>query len=191
MDKRAEILQEITTQGLLPLYFHPSEEVSVHVLKALYDAGIRAVEYTNRGKEALKNFEKLRQLCDDELKGMFLGVGTIKDAERAGRFMDAGADFMVSPGLAEDVFDAAYSNKILWIPGCMTATEMIKAEQFGITLIKLFPGNMLGPSYIGALKDVFPDLLFMPTGGVELEKENLRAWFNAGVSAVGMGSKLI
>jgi 2-dehydro-3-deoxyphosphogluconate aldolase/(4S)-4-hydroxy-2-oxoglutarate aldolase len=191
MDKRAEILQEITTQGLLPLYFHPSEEVSVYVLKALYDAGIRAVEYTNRGKEALKNFEKLREVCDHEIKGMFLGVGTIKDAERAGRFMDAGADFMVSPGLVEDVFDAAYSNKILWIPGCMTATEMIKAEQFGITLIKLFPGNILGPSYVGALKDVFPDLLFMPTGGVELEKENLRAWFDAGVSAVGMGSKLI
>jgi 2-dehydro-3-deoxyphosphogluconate aldolase/(4S)-4-hydroxy-2-oxoglutarate aldolase len=191
MDKRTEILNAITTQGLLPLYFHSDEMVSVDVLKALYSAGCRVVEYANRGKEALDNFKKLRYICDAELKDMLLGAGTIKDANAAEKFVDAGADFLISPGLAEDVFDVAYSNKILWIPGCMTATEIIKAEQFGIGLIKLFPGNILGPSFVSAVKDIFPELLFMPTGGVELEKDNLQNWFNAGVCAVGMGSKLI
>lgn len=191
MDKRTEILNAITTKSLLPLYFHTDEAVSVHVLKALYSAGCRIVEYTNRGKEALNNFKKLRSVCDNELKEMQLGAGTIKDATAAEKFVDAGADFLISPGLAEDVFDVAYSNKILWIPGCMTATEIIKAEQFGIGLIKLFPGNILGPSYVSAIKDIFPDVLFMPTGGVELEKQNLQNWFNAGVCAVGIGSKLI
>ncbi len=191
MDKRTEILSVITTQSLMPLYFAADETVSVDVLKALYSAGCRVIEYTNRGKEALLNFKKLRSVCDNEMKDMLLGAGTIKDANAAEKFVDAGADFLISPGLAEDVFDIAYSNKILWVPGCMTATEIIKAEKFGIQLIKLFPGNILGPSYVSAIKDIFPDLLFMPTGGVEVEKENLQNWFSAGVCAVGMGSKLI
>jgi 2-dehydro-3-deoxyphosphogluconate aldolase/(4S)-4-hydroxy-2-oxoglutarate aldolase len=191
MDKRTEILSVITTQSLMPLYFAADETVSVDVLKALYSAGCRVIEYTNRGKEALQNFKKLRSVCDNEMKDMLLGAGTIKDANAAEKFVDAGADFLISPGLAEDVFDIAYSNKILWVPGCMTATEIIKAEKFGIQLIKLFPGNILGPAYVSAIKDIFPDLLFMPTGGVEVEKDNLQNWFSAGVCAVGMGSKLI
>jgi 2-dehydro-3-deoxyphosphogluconate aldolase/(4S)-4-hydroxy-2-oxoglutarate aldolase len=191
MDKRTEITEQITAQGILPLYFHLSTETSINVLKALHDAGIRTIEYTNRGNEALDNFKKLRQICDKELKGISLGAGTIKDAEMADKFINAGADFIVSPGLSEDVFDVAYSNKILWIPGCMTVTEIIKAEQFGIKLIKLFPANILGSAFINTIKDIFSDLLFMPTGGVELEKENLKGWFDAGANAVGMGSKLI
>jgi 2-dehydro-3-deoxyphosphogluconate aldolase/(4S)-4-hydroxy-2-oxoglutarate aldolase len=149
------------------------------------------VEYTNRGSEALKNFEKLKEVSEQELPGMVLGAGTIKDAAMAGRFIGAGADFLVSPGLAEDVFDVAYSEKVLWVPGCMTATEIIKAEQFGLQLIKLFPGNLLGPSYVQAIREIFPGLLFMPTGGVEIQQANLKSWFDAGVCAVGMGSKLI
>src|SRR5882724_1517827 len=191
MDKRTEIISTIRQQGLVPLYFHASAEVSIDVLKALFHGGCRVIEYTNRGSEALKNFEQLRKVCDAELPGIYLGAGTIKDESAANDFINAGADFLVSPGLAEDVFDATYSDKILWIPGCMTITEIMKAEQFGIELIKLFPGSVLGPSYVQAIKEIFPKLLFMPTGGVELEKENLQAWFGAGVCAVGMGSKLI
>jgi 2-dehydro-3-deoxyphosphogluconate aldolase / (4S)-4-hydroxy-2-oxoglutarate aldolase len=191
MDKRTEIISILKEQGILPLYFHPDPAISIGVMKALYEAGIRAVEYTNRGKEALANFSVLRSLCDMELPGMQLGVGTIKEASAARDFVQAGADFLVSPGLAEDVFDISYSEKILWIPGCMTVTEIMKAEQFGLGLIKLFPGTLLGPDFVRAIREVFPNLLFIPTGGVELEKENLRNWFNAGVCAVGVGSKLI
>ena len=125
------------------------------------------------------------------MPGLYVGAGTIKDETSANAFIDAGADFIISQALAEDVYDVAYSNKILWIPGCMTPTEILKAEQFGLSLVKLFPGNILGPGFVQAVKELFPGMNFMPTGGVETKTENLQAWFGAGVCAVGMGSKLI
>ncbi|MFI5154918.1 MAG: bifunctional 4-hydroxy-2-oxoglutarate aldolase/2-dehydro-3-deoxy-phosphogluconate aldolase [Chitinophagales bacterium] len=191
MDKRTEIIQEITSKGLLPLYFHADPETSAGVLEALYQAGIRTIEYTNRGPEALGNFEILKTKVERALPGMWLGIGTIKDASAARDFIEAGADFLISPGIPEDVFDEAYSEKILWIPGCMTVTEIMQAEQFGISFIKIFPGNILGPGFIQAIREIFPALSFMPTGGVELEEGNLRNWFASGIAAVGMGSKLI
>lgn len=181
----------IPEQGLLPLFFYKDAQVSIDVLKALYTAGIRAVEYTNRGEAALKNFKKLRKVCDKELDGMYLGVGTIKNNDSAEAFIDEGADFIISPGLVKDVAKMADHHKILWVPGCMTPTEIITAEQMGAEMIKLFPGNILGPSFLSTVKELFPDLLFMPTGGVEVNRENLAGWFKAGVCAVGMGSKLI
>jgi 2-dehydro-3-deoxyphosphogluconate aldolase/(4S)-4-hydroxy-2-oxoglutarate aldolase len=125
------------------------------------------------------------------MPGLYLGVGTIKTDKAAQSFIDVGADFLISPAMAEEVYEAAYSNKVLWIPGCMTPTEILKAEQFGVELVKLFPGNVLGPSFVQAVKELFPQMKFMPTGGVDTSVENLSAWFKAGVTAVGMGSKLI
>src|SRR5215216_2429899 len=191
MDKKTEILRLIPEQGILPLFFYKDAEVSVEVVKALYSAGIRSVEYTNRGEAALNNFKKMRQVWDSELKGMYLGVGTIKNAKAAQDFIDAGADYIISPGLVEDAAKVADANNMLWVPGCMTPSEIIRAEQLGAKMVKLFPGNILGPSFLSAIKELFPNLLFMPTGGVEVDKDNLSGWFKAGVCAVGMGSKLI
>ncbi len=191
MDKKTEILKLILEQGILPLYFTKDSEVSVNVLKALYSAGIRAVEYTNRGEAALQNFVKMREVCDTELLGMYLGIGTIKDGKTAKTFIDAGADFIISPGLVKSVAKAADKNSMLWVPGCMTPSEIIRAETLGAKVIKLFPGNILGTAFLSAVKEIFPNLLFMPTGGVDLDKENIAGWFKAGVCAVGMGSKLI
>lgn len=191
MGKKTEILKLIPEQGVLPLYFYKDTEVSIEVLKALYKAGIRAVEYTNRGEAALKNFAAMRAVCDAELKGMYLGVGTIKNAQSAQAFIDAGADYLISPGLVEDAIAVADKHNMLWVPGCMTPSEIIKAEQLGAKMVKLFPGNILGPGFMSAIKELFPGLLFMPTGGVEVEKNNIAGWFKAGVCAVGMGSKLI
>ena len=191
MDKKAELLALIPKQGILPLFFNKDADVSISILKALYAAGIRTVEYTNRGEAALKNFGKMREVCDAELKGMYLGVGTIKNAKAAQDFIDAGADYLISPGLVEHAAKIAESKNMLWVPGCMTPTEIIKAEQLGAKVVKLFPGNILGPGFLSAIKELFPALLFMPTGGVDVDKENLSGWFKAGVCAVGMGSKLI
>lgn len=191
MDKKATLLQLIPQQGILPLYFNKDPEISIKILKSLYLAGIRTVEYTNRGEAALANFKKLREVCDNELQGMYLGIGTIKNARWAQAFTDAGADYIISPGLVEDAAAVADKNKLLWVPGCMTPTEIIRAEQLGAKFVKLFPGNILGPGFMSAIKELFPDLLFMPTGGVELDKDNISGWFKAGVCAVGMGSKLV
>lgn len=191
MEKKDAILALIPQQGILPLYFYKDTKVSIEVLKALYSAGIRAVEYTNRGETALQNFKEMRKVCDTELKGMYLGIGTIKNGEMAQTFIDAGTDYIICPGLVESVATVADKNGMLWVPGCMTPSEIIKAETMGAKMIKLFPGNILGPGFLSAIKEIFPGLLFMPTGGVELDKDNIAGWFKAGVCAVGMGSKLI
>lgn len=191
MNKKENVQQAICEQKLLPLYYHDSEEISVEVLKTLYSAGIKIVEYTNRGSNALDNFISLRKTVNNEMPEMQLGAGTIKSVADAEQFISAGADFIVCPVINPEVTKVVYKAGLLWIPGCMTATEIYTAEANGTTLVKIFPGSLLGPSYISAIKDLFPGMLFMPTGGVELNKENLQGWFNAGVCAVGIGSKLI
>jgi len=191
LSKTQQIADAIIKQGMLPLYFNSSEEVSLHVLKAIYRAGEKAVEYTNRGDAALANFKKMVVLRNAEMPGLLLGVGTIKNMQHANDYMSAGADFLVSPGFVPDVAAYCVSNDIFYAPGCMTPSEIIAAENVGIKFIKLFPGNMLGPEFLTTIKDIFPKLLFMPTGGVDTTKENIEGWFKAGVCAVGMGSKLI
>lgn len=185
------IIKRITEQGVLPLYFHKDATVSVEVLKALYAAGIRAVEYTNRGEEALDNFKLLKETRDQELPEMLLGIGTIKRKKDAKAYIKAGADFIIAPGIIEEVAEAVHKEEMLWIPGCMTPTEIIRAEEAGAKMVKLFPGNLLGPGFVSAIKELFPGISFMPTGGVEVSKDNLMGWFKSGVVAVGMGSKLI
>ena len=191
MSKKAELLKLIPEQGILPLYFNKDEETSVQLLRSLYSAGIRAVEYTNRGEAALNNFKVMRKVVDSELEGMYLGIGTIKDGNMAQTFINAGADYIICPGLVESVAEVADKYDLLWVPGCMTPSEIIKAETLGAKMVKLFPGNILGPGFMSAIKELFPNLLFMPTGGVELDKANIEGWFKSGVCAVGMGSKLV
>jgi len=189
--KKETLLALIPSQGMLPLYFNKDMQVSIDLLKALYSAGIRTVEYTNRGEAALANFKAMRAVCDNELKEMYLGIGTIKNGEMAQTFIDAGCDFIICPGLVESVAKVADANNVLWVPGCMTPSEVIAAENIGAKMIKLFPGNIIGMAFMQAIKELFPNLLFMPTGGVDTTKENIEGWFKSGVCAVGMGSKLV
>ncbi len=191
MHKSKQITDAIIAQGILPLYFNPSEAISLEVLKAIYNAGIKAVEYTNRGEAALSNFKQMVALRNATMPGLLLGVGTIKNMQHATDYLAAGADFLVSPGFVPDVALHCVANDIFYAPGCMTPTEIIAAENAGIAFIKLFPGDMLGPKFLTTIKDIFPKLLFMPTGGVDTTKESIEGWYKAGVCAVGMGSKLI
>ena len=185
------IITTIKDQGLLPLYFHPDKETSLNILRALYRAGVRVVEYTNRGAAALENFRYMKSVAAEEMNGMLLGGGTIKTEKHAQDFIDAKADFLISPGWNKKVSRLAEDKKMLWVPGCMTPTEIMKAEENGAQLIKLFPGSLLGPGFVSAIKELFPEVLFIPTGGVKLEEQNLTAWFDSGVCAVGAGSTLI
>ncbi|HMR92603.1 MAG TPA: bifunctional 4-hydroxy-2-oxoglutarate aldolase/2-dehydro-3-deoxy-phosphogluconate aldolase [Chitinophagaceae bacterium] len=191
MERNEQIISQIKIQGILPLFYHQEAGVCIAVVKALYEAGVRVIEFTNRGGAAFDNFKSLVALRDNELKDLVLAVGTIRTAEQANKFMKAGADFLISPVFDADVCDAAYLQKVLWIPGCMTPTEIHVAEKAGCKLVKLFPGNVLGPGFVSGIKELFPAMQFMPTGGVEVNKENIGAWFDAGVCAVGLGSKLI
>jgi 2-dehydro-3-deoxyphosphogluconate aldolase/(4S)-4-hydroxy-2-oxoglutarate aldolase len=191
MSKKDDLLKLVPQQGILPLYFNKDTQTSIELLKALYSAGIRTVEYTNRGEAALGNFKAMKKVCETELKDMYLGIGTIKNGAMAQTFIDAGCDYIICPGLVESVAKVADANDMLWVPGCMTPSEIIAAENLGAKFIKLFPGNIIGMAFMSAVKELFPNLLFMPTGGVDTTKENIEGWFKAGVCAVGMGSKLV
>ena len=191
MGKKKSAIEALLSQQLLPLYYHDSAEISLKILQSLYNAGIRTVEYTNRGESALENYRHLRKAADKSMEDLQLGVGTIKSRKAAKKFIDAGADFVVCPSVNPEVAEISHAKGLLWVPGCLTTTEIATAEEAGATIVKIFPGNILGPSYITAIREIFPSLQFMPTGGVEPEASNLRGWFSAGVVAVGMGSKLI
>jgi 2-dehydro-3-deoxyphosphogluconate aldolase/(4S)-4-hydroxy-2-oxoglutarate aldolase len=191
MDRNESIIQQIKKQGILPLFYHKEPEVCLSVVATLYDAGIRVIEFTNRGEQAMANFKKLVAERNSKMKDLLLAVGTIRTPDDATGFMKAGADLLISPFFDADVADEAYLAKTLWIPGCMTPTEIHVAENAGCRLVKLFPGNVLGPSFVTGIRELFPSMEFMPTGGVEIDKENLKQWFDAGVCAVGLGSKLI
>lgn len=191
MRKKEQAEKALLGQKILPLFYHDSAEVSTEVLKALYNGGIRILEYTNRGEAALDNFTVLRREVDNSMPGLQLGIGTIKTKKAARKYMEAGADFIICPSMNEEVGELVQEEKLLWIPGCMTPTEIAAAENAGANIVKIFPGNLLGPSYITSIKDLFPGLRFLVTGGVEAEEANLQAWFKAGVVGVGMGSKLI
>lgn len=191
MNNTEKITKAIIDQGMLPLYFNADETVSIEILRSLYEGGVRVLEYTNRGEAAKANFKKMVEVRNGELPGMLLGVGTIKNLRTAKEYLEIGADFLVSPGYVSKVAKYAVKNDIFYAPGCMTPSEIIAAENAGIRFIKLFPGNMLGPEFLSSVKDIFPGLYFMPTGGVDTTLENISGWFKAGVCAVGMGSKLI
>lgn len=186
-----QIIDAVKQQGLLPLFYHEDPSCCINVVQALYDAGIRVVEFTNRGANALDNFKQLLVTRQQRWPEMLLAIGTIKNAREADAYLDAGADFIICPGTIEEVAMQVQERGYLWVPGAATPTEIIQAESWGASLVKLFPGNLLGPSFVSAVKELFPNISFMPTGGVEKEAENLQAWFKAGVAAVGVGSKLI
>ncbi len=191
MNQNEIIIQRLKQQKLLPLFYHSDKTVCLGVMNALYASGIRIIEFTNRGDAALQNFKALVECRNQSMKDLLLAIGTIRTTEQAQSFIEAGADFLVSPVFDSAVCAVALSHKKLLMPGCMTPTEIHLAENAGCQLIKLFPGNLLGPSFVNAIKELFPAVDFIPTGGVEVSKENLEAWFASGVCAVGMGSKLI
>lgn len=190
MSTQQLIIDQLKQQKLLPLFYHDDAAVCISITKCLYAAGIRAIEFTNRGKAALDNFKAIEAERNNSMKDLLLAAGTIRNGEQAKQFINAGTDFLISPVFDNTVCDTAYLHKILCIPGCMTPTEIHIAAGAGCRLIKLFPCNLLGPAFVSGIKELFPEIDFIPTGGVELDKDNLQEWFDAGVCAVGIGSKL-
>ncbi len=188
---RIEVAQVMKETGLVPLFYHPDLETSKKVVKACYDGGARLLEFTARGDFAHEVFGELVKYVNKELPGMVMGVGSVTDAAAASRFMALGANFIVTPVLREDIAIACNRRKVLWSPGCATLTEIARAEELGCEIVKLFPGDIYGPNFVKGIKGPQPWTSIMPTGGVSPTKENLKAWFDAGVTCVGMGSKLI
>jgi 2-dehydro-3-deoxyphosphogluconate aldolase/(4S)-4-hydroxy-2-oxoglutarate aldolase len=184
------VYSRIEETPIVPLFFNADLTVAQHVLKACYDGGIRVFEFTNRGAEAPAIFAKLIDFCEKECPDLVLGIGTIYDARQANEFISMGADFMLQPFTTPEVGEVCAKNDIPWMPGTMTLTEIRNAEILGAKYVKIFPGNVVGPGFVKAIKGPMPKTKIMVTGGVEPNKESLSSWFGAGAAAVGMGSQL-
>ncbi|SDM51584.1 bifunctional 4-hydroxy-2-oxoglutarate aldolase/2-dehydro-3-deoxy-phosphogluconate aldolase [Kriegella aquimaris] len=188
---RIEVASVMKENGMVPLFYHPDITLGKKVLKACYDGGARLMEFTARGDFAFEVFSELNKYAIKELPGMIMGVGSITDAAAASLFMQMGANFIVTPSLREDIAIVCNRRKVLWSPGCGSLTEINKAEELGCEIVKLFPGDLYGPGFVKGIKGPQPWTSIMPTGGVSTDEANLRGWFDAGVTCVGMGSKLI
>ncbi|WP_299115379.1 bifunctional 4-hydroxy-2-oxoglutarate aldolase/2-dehydro-3-deoxy-phosphogluconate aldolase [uncultured Winogradskyella sp.] len=188
---RIEVANVMKQTGLVPLFYSSDIDVSKNVIKACYDGGARLLEFTARGDFAHEVFGELNKYVIKELPGMILGVGSVTDASSASQFMNLGANFVVTPVLREDVALVCNRRKVLWSPGCGSLTEICRAEELGCEIVKLFPGGIYGPNFVKAIRGPQPWTSIMPTGGVSPTRENIEGWFNAGVTCVGMGSKLI
>ena len=188
---RIEVAMVMKESGMVPLFYHPDIELGKKVLKACYDGGARLMEFTARGDFAFEVFSELNKYALKNLPGMIMGVGSITDAGAASMFMQMGANFIVTPSLREDIAIVCNRRKVLWSPGCGSLTEINRAEEMGCEIVKLFPGNIYGPAFVKGIKGPQPWTNIMPTGGVTTEEANLKGWFDAGVTCVGMGSQLI
>ena len=186
---KEEILQTMRTTGLVPLLSHDDPQEAQAIVEAVYRGGVRVFEFTNRKKNSYEVFVHLvRQR--HRYPELQLGIGTIMDTDTTKKFLDAGADFIISPILKPAMATVCDQYKKHWIPGCATLTEIVTAKEHGAEIIKVFPGSVLGPGFVSAITPVVPGLNLMITGGVEPTESNLSSWFKAGAMCVGLGSQL-
>jgi 2-dehydro-3-deoxyphosphogluconate aldolase/(4S)-4-hydroxy-2-oxoglutarate aldolase len=184
-----DVLKKIGKAGLVPLFTHKDLDVAKKTIDTCYEAGIRVFEYTNRLPNSFEIFKSLQSHVD-QYPDLLFGIGTIFTVKDAEKYLLAGADFIISPAMITEVAKFCYSRGIMYIPGCATITEVYQAITTGSSLVKIFPGNVLGPAFVKSVMSVLPDVKLMATGGVEPNEQNLKAWFDSGVFCVGMGSQL-
>ena len=188
-DKLA-VLQKIGETGMVPVFYHKDAEVAKRVIKACYDGGVRAFEFTNRGDFAQEVFADCVKFAAKECPELALGIGSVVDAPTAALYIQLGACFVVGPLFNPDVAPVCNRRLVPYCPGCMTVSEIGKAQEMGCDLTKVVPGDVVGPNMVKGLKAPMPWSKIMVTGGVSPDEENLTRWFKAGVYCVGMGSKL-
>jgi len=186
----SDVLAQVLAAPLVPVFFHADAAYAQSIVRACYAGGIRVFEFTNRGANAFEVFQELTKLVADDCPDLVLGIGTIYNAADAERFIAAGAAFIVQPVTTADVAEACQRHDIAWVPGAMTLNEIYNATQLGAQLVKVFPGNAVGPDYIKALRGPMPSVKLMVTGGVEATEASLTEWFGAGINVVGIGSQL-
>jgi 2-dehydro-3-deoxyphosphogluconate aldolase/(4S)-4-hydroxy-2-oxoglutarate aldolase len=186
---KQQIASGMRNIGVVPLFTHESPELAQQIVEAAYRGGMRVFEFTNRKPNSLEVFTHLvkqRHLYPE----LLIGIGTVMDGLTTKKFIDAGADFIISPILKTEMGEVCKQHNKHWIPGCATLTEIVTAKEHGAEIIKVFPGSVLGPGFVSSVLSVIPDLQLMITGGVEPTEDNLRSWFKAGAMAVGLGSQL-
>ena len=184
------VLAKMGATGMVPVFYHKDIEVAKAVVKACYDGGVRAFEFTNRGDFAHEVFGELVKFAAKECPELALGVGSIVDPATAALYLQLGANFVVGPLFNPEIARICNRRLVAYTPGCGTVSEVGFAQEMGCDLCKVFPGDVLGPKFVKGLLAPMPWSKIMVTGGVEPNADNLSAWFKAGAFCVGMGSKL-
>lgn len=188
---KMQVLDAIVSTGMVPVYYNKDIEIAKQVVKACYEGGVRAFEFTNRGDFAHEVFAELIKFAAKECPELVLGVGSIVDAGTASLYLQLGANFIVGPLFNPEIAKVCNRRLVPYTPGCGSVSEIGFAQEVGCDLCKIFPaGNVGGPSFVKNIKAPMPWSMIMATGAVEPTEENLSAWFKAGVTCVGMGSKL-
>lgn len=188
---RIEACRAMSETGMVPVFYNSDLEISKQVVKACYEGGVRAFEFTNRGDFAHEIFGELVKWSAKECPEMILGIGSVVDAGTASLYLQLGANFVVGPLLNPDIFKVCNRRQVAYIPGCGSVSEIGYAQELGAEVVKVFPaGNVGGPSFVKNVKAPMPWSSIMVTGGVEPTEENLTKWIDAGVTCVGMGSNL-
>ena len=188
---KMQVLDAIVSTGMVPVYYNKDVEIAKQVVKACYEGGVRAFEFTNRGDFAHEVFAELIKFAAKECPELVLGVGSIVDAGTASLYLQLGANFIVGPLFNPEIAKVCNRRLVPYTPGCGSVSEIGFAQEVGCDLCKIFPaGNVGGPSFVKNIKAPRPWSMIMATGAVEPTEENLAAWFKAGVTCVGMGSKL-
>jgi len=188
---RSQVWSTMEELGLVPLFYEADVEVAKNLAMAISAGGGKVIEFTNRGDRAFEVFRELVVYLEKEDPSVVLGVGSVLDPATAGLYINLGANFIVGSVLNPDVAKICNRRKIAYFPGCGSASEVSAAEELGVEICKVFPGSELGgPSFVKAIKAPCPWSKIMPTGGVKAEYNNIKAWFDAGVTCIGMGSDL-
>jgi 2-dehydro-3-deoxyphosphogluconate aldolase/(4S)-4-hydroxy-2-oxoglutarate aldolase len=189
---RLTVLNTIIETGLIPVFYHPDVEVAKKIVAACVAGGARVAEFTNRGDFAPQVFNELSQYFAKADPKVILGVGSIVDAPTTAQYIASGANFVVGPNLNPEVARLCNRRKVSYSPGCGSASEIAEAEELGVEIVKVFPGDSVGgPQFVKSILGPCPWTRIMPTGGVSDTRESIAAWFNAGVAAVGIGGNLI
>jgi 2-dehydro-3-deoxyphosphogluconate aldolase/(4S)-4-hydroxy-2-oxoglutarate aldolase len=183
-------LDRLLRHPVVPVFYHADSAYAQQVVDACYAGGVRVLEFSNRGEEALSVFTALREYVTQQYPDLTLGVGTVYTDREAETFVEAGADFLVQPVISATVAAVCRHYDRLWMPGAMTVNEIYQATRMGATIVKVFPAHVVGPAYVKAVHGPMPNVKVMVTGGIAPTAESLREWFGAGVNAVGIGSQL-
>jgi 2-dehydro-3-deoxyphosphogluconate aldolase/(4S)-4-hydroxy-2-oxoglutarate aldolase len=149
------------------------------------------IELTDRGPAAWAVFTTLAEQAARHDPQAILGAGSVRDPEAADRFIASGARFIVGPSFSADVARLCNRRRVPYLPGCATPTEIVAAEESGVELVKLFPGDSLGPGFLKAIRGPLPETQVVVTGGVQATEASVGEWIRAGAACLGFGSALI
>jgi 2-dehydro-3-deoxyphosphogluconate aldolase/(4S)-4-hydroxy-2-oxoglutarate aldolase len=189
---RLDVLNEINRLGIIPVFYNANFETAKKIVDACADGGARVIEFTNRGDNAYRIFSDLVLHYAKERPEVILGVGSVGDPATGAIFMASGANFVVGSVFNPELAKICNRRKVAYCPGCGSATEISQAEELGVEIVKVFPGDSVGGTkFVKSILGPTPWTRIMPTGGVEANEESITNWFKAGVAAVGMGSDLI